>query len=216
MTEALMIAPDPPPANRRSDRQAQIFDAAMALFEARGYEGVGVEEICAAAGVARATFFRLFGGKAGLIEEANRRTAWRVRTRIEADGVRGRLALRLMGETIGAAWLEAGAPVYAMFEAFAGKAHAIAGMGEPGIDASYQGSRALAGLAITYVAQGQADGDFRSELDPEAMGLGFMNLIITACSVWVDRDARSPAAFPGRLDQAVSVVLRGLAASPRD
>lgn len=201
-----------PPAAGLSDRQARIFDAAMSLFEAQGYEAVSVEAICAASGVARATFFRLFGGKAGLIEEANRRTALRVRQRIAAEGARGPAALRLMGETIGAAWLEAGAPVYQMFEAFVASAPAFAGVVQPEIDAAYQGSRALARLAIDYVIQGQADGALRPELDPEAMGLGYMSLLVTACSVWVGHDARRPDAFPARLEQMVSVMVRGMGA----
>lgn len=197
-------------APARPDRQALLFDAAMRLFEARGYDAVSVEEICAESGVARATFFRLFGGKAGLIEEANRRTAALVRARVAARKVRGRAALQLMGETIAAAWLAAGAPVYAMFEGFAGRTHVYPGVGEPEIDASREGSRALALLAAGYMAEGQADGEVRPELDSVAMGLGFMGLIIIACSVWVDRDARDPAAFSERVAQAVSVMLKGV------
>lgn len=207
----------PPPvadaaASPRADRPARLFDTAMRLFEDKGYDAVSVEEICLAADVGRATFFRLFGGKAGLIEEANRRTAALVRARVAYRGVRGRAALRLMGETIAAAWLAAGAPVYAMFEGFVGRPHVYAGVGEPEIDASREGSRALALLAAGYVAEGQADGEVRRDLDAVAMGLGFMGLIITACSVWVERDARDPAAFAERVTQAVSVMLSGIAA----
>lgn len=202
-----LTAPSP---TRRGDRQAALFDVAMELFEARGFDAVSVEEICARAGVGRATFFRLFGGKAGLIEEANRRTVQAVRDQVAARSARGSAALALMGATIGEAWLAAGSPVYAMFEGFVGRAHAINGLGEPLIDAAQEGSRALAQLAIDYVAQGQADGELRADLDPEAMGLGFMSLIITACSVWIDRDARSPAAWSARVEQAVAVMLRGM------
>lgn len=196
---------------RSVDRQARLFDTAMSLFEVRGYEAVGVEDICRQAGVGRATFFRLFGGKAGLIEEANRRTAGLVEARIAARGASGAAALRLMGATIAEAWLAAGAPVYAMFEGFVGRAHVIAGVGEPEIDAASHGSRALRRLATGFVAQGQAEGEFDPGLDPEAMGLGFMSLILAACSVWMDRDDRDPAAFPRRVEQAVSVMLQGMA-----
>lgn len=200
-----------PASTRREDRQAALFDAAMGLFEARGFDAVSVEEICAHAGVGRATFFRLFGGKTGLIEEANRRTAQSVRDGVAAENARGCEALRLMGSTISAAWLAAGSPVYAMFEGFVGRPHAITGLGEPLIDAAQEGSRALAELAIGYIRQGQADGEIASHLDPEAMGLGFMSLMITACSVWIDRDARSPEAYAARVEQAVEVMLKGMA-----
>ncbi len=196
---------------QRQARQAHIFDVAIGLFEAAGYEAVSIEEICLKAGVARATFFRLFGGKAGLIEEANRRTAGLVQARVAAAQARGRAAICLMGETIAWAWLAAGAPIYAMFEAFSGPGYAIGGLAEVEIDASRDGSRALTRLAAGYVAQGQADGDFRADLDPQAMGLSVMSMLITACGVWVARDERRSDAFAARVDQAVSVMVRGMA-----
>ena len=186
----------------------------MSLFETRGFDAVSVEEICRAAGIGRATFFRLFGGKAGLIEEANRRTAELVSFRVGRASARGPQALGLMGATIAEAWLGAGAPVHAMFESFVDRAHAMSGYGEPAVDATRTGSRALAHLAVGYVAEGQADGDFREDLDPEAMGIGFMSLIIIACSAWLGRDPRSGPAFERRIEEAVGVMVRGMGRLP--
>lgn len=47
--------------------QDQIADAAVRLFRAKGYEGVSVGEICAAAGIARSSFYRAFGCKNDII-----------------------------------------------------------------------------------------------------------------------------------------------------
>lgn len=58
-------------------RQA-IFDAAMALFAARGFAAVSVEEIAAAAGVSRATFFNHFGTKEGVLRHFGQRLTVRL------------------------------------------------------------------------------------------------------------------------------------------
>ena len=47
--------------------QDKIADAAVALFRDRGYETVSVGDICAAAGVARSSFYRAFSCKNDII-----------------------------------------------------------------------------------------------------------------------------------------------------
>lgn len=50
-------------ARRRQQTRDALVAAARALFEARGFERVRVEDIAAAAGVGRRTFFRYFASK---------------------------------------------------------------------------------------------------------------------------------------------------------
>jgi AcrR family transcriptional regulator len=52
--------------NRRSKVQS-LSDAALALFLARGIEGTRIDEITAAAGVAKGSFYRYFSDKAQLV-----------------------------------------------------------------------------------------------------------------------------------------------------
>jgi AcrR family transcriptional regulator len=47
--------------------RAAIQDAAFRLFDETGYHATSVEDIAAAAGVSRSTFFRLFGSKEAVI-----------------------------------------------------------------------------------------------------------------------------------------------------
>src|SRR5271166_1975762 len=50
------------------DTRSGLLHAALALFAARGYEAVGVQEIAAAAGVTKPTLYHFFGSKHGLLE----------------------------------------------------------------------------------------------------------------------------------------------------
>jgi AcrR family transcriptional regulator len=49
------------------DNRTTILDEALKLFAARGYDGVGVQQICAAAGVTKPTLYHYFGSKGGLL-----------------------------------------------------------------------------------------------------------------------------------------------------
>ena len=64
-------------AGRRERRKQQtrddLYEAALELFAERRYDEVSVEDICERAEVGRATFFRFYGNKAGLLIEHNRR-----------------------------------------------------------------------------------------------------------------------------------------------
>jgi AcrR family transcriptional regulator len=51
------------------DSRAGLLQAALTLFASRGYDGVGVQEVAEAAGVAKPTLYHFFGSKQGLLEE---------------------------------------------------------------------------------------------------------------------------------------------------
>ena len=50
--------------------RAQIVDTASTLFRERGYDGVGVADLMAAAGFTHGGFYKHFGSKADLMAEA--------------------------------------------------------------------------------------------------------------------------------------------------
>lgn len=62
-----------------------IRDAAFRLFGERGYDATSVEEIVAAAGVSRSTFFRMFGSKEAVIFPDHDRLLASVEARLRAS-----------------------------------------------------------------------------------------------------------------------------------
>jgi AcrR family transcriptional regulator len=58
-----------PPAKRRSRRE-EILDIAMTLFAARGYHGVSMDDIGAAAGVTGPALYHHFAGKEAMLAAA--------------------------------------------------------------------------------------------------------------------------------------------------
>ncbi|MCY1081839.1 TetR/AcrR family transcriptional regulator [Archangium lansingense] len=104
--------------NRR-EREKALSDAALQLFVARGLDGVTIDDITHAAGVAKGTFYRYFGDKAALVD-------------FLLEPVRRELLQGLVacGEA-----LEAARDVEAMFEAYRAVAAVIAGaiLQHPGV-----------------------------------------------------------------------------------
>src|SRR5690349_5183478 len=95
---------------KRRHRNADLlYDAACELLATKTYDELAVEDICAHAGVGRATFFRIFDNKAGLLREFNRRLALDATDCIAASSATGAAStLKVIRRTIYRAWSQAG------------------------------------------------------------------------------------------------------------
>ncbi|KAB2582145.1 hypothetical protein BS297_27430 [Rhodococcus erythropolis] len=83
----------------------ELYEAAMQLFAERPYAEVTVAEICERGMAGRATFFRLYESKAGLLSEYNRRLAAQVREALSAaKPSKAEDALRVVAEVVVAGW----------------------------------------------------------------------------------------------------------------
>jgi len=73
-----------------------IMDCALKLFSARGYDAVGVQEVCEAAGITKPTLYHYFGSKRGLLEQLLSTSFHALQERLrEAADYRGDLPLTL-------------------------------------------------------------------------------------------------------------------------
>ena len=68
----------------KSTAKQNILDSALALFSAKGYEGVAVSELATAAGITKPTLYYHFGSKEGLFEAVCRENYDRL-NRVIAD-----------------------------------------------------------------------------------------------------------------------------------
>ena len=51
------------------ENRQKILECALELFFRRGYDAVGIQEICQSAGVTKPTLYHYFGSKYGLLEK---------------------------------------------------------------------------------------------------------------------------------------------------
>jgi mycofactocin system transcriptional regulator len=72
------------PGRRRATSRAELEQAAFALFAARGFDATTVDEIAAAAGIGRRTFFRYFPSKNDIPWGAFEVELERMRVRLKA------------------------------------------------------------------------------------------------------------------------------------
>lgn len=77
MNERSFMPPTPRSSAAADDKPARLLEAALDLFETRGYDGVAVPEIAARAGVATGTIYRYFRDKAALVNALYRH--WKAR-----------------------------------------------------------------------------------------------------------------------------------------
>lgn len=80
------------------DTRGRILQEALRAFAARGYDAVGVQEICSSSGITKPSLYHHFGSKLGLLDAiASERYAPFVTAFAERSRYRGDLAASLVG-----------------------------------------------------------------------------------------------------------------------
>jgi len=89
---------------KRLRTQATLYDTAVRLISERGYDNVTVDDLCNEADVARATFFRYFGTKAGLMIEFDRRIVAEIETELARRRLSVAEKLQVVQTAMASAW----------------------------------------------------------------------------------------------------------------
>ena len=156
-----MLTPDPVPTRRARKKERtrqEIFSAAMELFAARDFDAVTIEAICAAADVARATFFLHFPTKASLLHEWNCQVAAEFSAQLREPRRSAVDELRGLVEHISSRLLAQADVMAAMLREFFATPAAVlvARDAEPDLHALFE----------AIVRRGQARGELRRSVDP--------------------------------------------------
>ena len=98
MSEPLAAKPDGRVARRTGTRES-IMDAATELFAARGVTSTSIDDIAAAAGIAKGSIYYNFESKAGLVEEIMARNSLLVADAMQ-QATQGRTGIALRDEVV--------------------------------------------------------------------------------------------------------------------
>ena len=196
-------------AGARTRRRAgdALYDAALSLLAERPYDEITVEEICVAAGVGRATFFRYYGSKAGLLVEFNERLTARAREAIASARTSSAAGkLRIVQMTLAEQWSATGPAVRELARAFLAEG-SVAALGA-GEEASVHPQ--LLALVSEIVAAGQRSGELESRLDPRFEAWIVVTALAGATSNWLTHNGAAALAesTANTLEMLLAGVLR--------
>jgi AcrR family transcriptional regulator len=200
------------PSSPAPDTTDRLIEAAKRLFAERGYVGATTRAIAEAAAVNEATLFRRFGSKQGLLRAIAARLAERQAgpnaSSFEREGVRD--ALRALAEQeVRSAMSDGVLALRLTFDA----------RGEPDV-AEVVGDGVARNLrAFTeFLADRQAQGELRADLDPETMAHAFFGMTSSFVMVRVAfaRDPLEDDDVVGVVDQLVTLFWSGVAPRARE
>jgi AcrR family transcriptional regulator len=184
-------------ARKKARTRGEIFAAAMELFSERGFDSVTVEQICAAADVARGTFFLHFPAKAALLREWGRALAGELRARQRGDRASILSQVRALVEHLGEQCRGRPDAARALLREL------LSGPGsEPAAEAEDDLHAAIADL----VRRGQERGELRRNVSPEVAA----TVLLSACAA-VFASAPYGEDAPAQLrDELLHALLHGL------
>lgn len=164
--------------NRRRTHD-HIYESAMSLFVAKGFEDVTVDEICESAGISKATFFRYFENKFGLVNEFNMRIAAKIDAAIDPEEMSGAQCLRIATETMYEEWLHSAPQMRSLAFEF------IRTQTRQTTDPVAKG---MIRTLIKVVESAQRRGEFCKDLEPRLVAGMIVFAWTSATLAWFDRN----------------------------
>jgi TetR/AcrR family acrAB operon transcriptional repressor len=163
-----------------------LLDAALQVFSRQGYQAARLQDIAKAAGVTRGAIYHHFGSKAGLFnsltDEASAQESGAVEAAIAEGGSLVEIMARIM--TYSLSLLEESLRLRQVFELSMFKA---------GTDPELQVARQkhaeqtelLVSNTASIMAQGIANGELRSDLDPKTVARAFIAYQNGVATLWL-------------------------------
>lgn len=193
-------------ARKKERTRTQIYAAAMELLLVRGYDAVTIDEICAAADVARGTFFLHFPTKDALLAEYGRQALAELAQVVEAH--RGNAvealeeALRFLAERAS----RHAAVVCLVVRETAAHPSAVSDTTDAGRD--------LTDVFAGIIRRGQRAGELRRGAHPVVAGAVLASAYLAIAGEWARRGDDTPD-LATLTHQALDVILRGIVRAPR-
>ena len=170
-----------PPARRTrltaEQRRESILNAATEVFAAAGYRAGKVSDVAATVGVTEPVIFQNFGSKAALYAAVLDRVAGQIRAELQELAGQHGSALDLLAHVLSPS---ARHPPHGPGSPGAIYADAAALTADPGLaEPAGRAARTLAAHLADLLRRGQADGDIRADLDPEAAAWLLLSILST-------------------------------------
>ncbi|MDO0932233.1 TetR/AcrR family transcriptional regulator [Streptomyces sp. DG2A-72] len=188
---------------KRQQARDQLYEAAVGLFVAQGYEATTMEQIAESADVARATVFNHFSQKVGFLKE------WGARRRARVAAILGQEH---------AENLPVGDQLRRYLREMADLNVATRAETTVLMDASARFGRLMQDPSLEtelakIVEEGQRRGEIRPEVDPGQAGALLAACYFSSVLRWI-REEPPPFDLPGRLVGALDIILLGALTAP--
>jgi len=200
---AVAEAPAPTSLRERKKQRTRerLYDAALELLAEKPYDEVSIDDVCARADVGRATFFRFYGTKAGLLVEFNRRLSERARRGGAGDRARSAAErLRIVQRAIAETWASSGPAMQEICREFIRNTSVAA--------SGLKSHPELLALMSEIVRDGQRAGELLEILPAEILSWIISNALSVVTVRWFGTN--DPLALERTTRSALDLVLTGL------
>lgn len=187
------------------ERRERIYEAALNLFRAQGYESTTVDQITRQAGLAKGTFFNYFPTKDAVLRYLGTREIGRLGSALSANGGSRGTAIGKLKRLMGA--------LAANLEQDRGLVSLIfrKGVTAPDLLAGDAGGFSLQPVASLLIRQAQYHQEVNRDLDPDGLAAALDALYLQQLVRWCE----SPQPYPlaERLTGIVDLLLLGIGAA---
>jgi len=201
---------------KRVQVRGDILRVCEKMFRARGFDRTSIDDIAAAAGISRQTFFNYFPGKDGVVSELAVEWLQRQGELPKLDGGAGKKSV-LAGArayvAMQARAIETDRKFMALVIAHAGPFAAAGGIEARGRQAEL-GRSIFTGVADVLRA-GQASGEVRADIDPERAAEVYVSAMLMTVRLWLSGEGWKQEGLEARLNAVIDVLEGGLKAPRR-